>query len=152
MRHAIWVALLCGFAATAAAQTAKPMPKRAAKHAMAETLTAAENKMLDDLTRHDKDAFFAVIAPGSWSVDESGPMKIDDFRQAWDQLRIESSKTSDMKVVPIDGRSAIVTYKLEQKGSMGGQPFPPVVYASTVWVQKNGAWRAVFHQESTPKK
>ncbi|HZR24569.1 MAG TPA: nuclear transport factor 2 family protein [Vicinamibacterales bacterium] len=123
-----------------------------AQNAMTTKLMAAENKMLDDLTAGKKDAFFAVIAPGSWSVDEGGWMKIDDFKQSWDQIKIQSSKTSDMKVVPINATAAIVTYKLEQKGSMGGQPFPSPVYASTVWVQKNGKWWAVFHQESTPAK
>lgn len=152
MKHAIWVAVFCGFAAAASAQTAKPMAKPAAKTAMGARLMAAENKMLDDLTKHDKDAFFAWIVPGSWSVDEGGWMKIDDFRQAWDQIKIESSKTADMKVLPLGAGSAIVTYKLEQKGTMAGQPFPSPVYASTVWMQKNGKWLAVFHQESTPKK
>lgn len=123
-----------------------------AQNAMATKLMAAENKMLDDLTAGNKDAFFAVIAPGSWSLDEDGWMKIEDFKQAWDQLKIQSSKVSDMKVVPISVSSAIVTYKLEQKGSMAGQPFPSPVYASTTWVLKNGKWWAVFHQESTPAK
>lgn len=123
-----------------------------AQNAMATKLMAAENKMLDDLTAGKKDAFFSVIAPSSWSVDETGWMNINDFKQSWDQIKIQSSKTSEMKVVPINATSAIVTYKLEQKGSMAGQPFPPVVYASTVWVQKNGKWWAVFHQESTPAK
>ena len=123
-----------------------------AQNAMATKLMAAENKMLDDLTTGKKDAFFGVIAPDSWSVDEGGWMKMDDFKQSWDQIKIQSSKASEMKVVPINATSAIVTYKLEQKGSMAGQPFPSPVYASTVWVQKNGKWWAVFHQESTPAK
>ena len=149
MKHATWAVLVCALAAPAMAQTAN---SGTAKSAMATKLMAAENTMLDDLTKHDRDAFFAWIAPGSWSVDEGGLMKIDDFRQAWDQLKIESSKTSDMRVVPIGASAAIVTYKLEQKGSMAGQAFPPVVYASTVWALKNGKWQAMFHQESTPRK
>jgi hypothetical protein len=152
MKHAIWIAMFSVAASTASAQTAKPPMKPAAKSAAADKLMAAENKMLDDLTKHDQAAFFKWVVPGSWSVDETGWMKIDDFRPAWDQLKIESSKTSDMKVISIDASSAIVTYKLEQKGSMAGQPFPPLVYASTVWTQKGGKWLAVFHQESTPKK
>ena len=153
MRHGIAVAVLvCGVAASASAQTAKPIVKPAPKGALAEKLMAAETKMLDDLTKHDKDAFFGAIAPGSWAVDEGGLMKIDDFRQAWDQLKIESSKTSDMKVVPIDANAALVVYTLEQKGTMGGQPFPSKVYASTVWVRKDGKWWALYHQESTAKK
>ncbi len=145
MKHAVWMAMVCALAAS-------PASAQSANGSLTTKLMAAENQMLDDLTAHNKDAFFAVIAPGSWSVDESGWMKIEDFRQAWDQLRIESSKTSDMKVVPLTASSAIVTYTLEQKGSIAGQPFPPKVYASTVWVLKNGKWWALFHQESTPKK
>jgi hypothetical protein len=29
-----------------------------------------------------------------------------------------------------------------------GTPFPPTVYATTVWVNQGGTWRALFHQES----
>ena len=154
MKHAMWVAVLCAVAAIASAQTAKPTGKAqpAASTTMGDKLTAAENKMLDDLTKHDKDAFFKWVAPGSWSVDEGGWTKIDDFGQMWDQVKISSSKTSEMKVIPINASSAIVTYKLQQQGTVGGQPVPPLVYATTVWALKNGKWVAVFHQESTPAK
>jgi hypothetical protein len=124
------------------------------KSAMADTLMTAEKTMLDNLTKHDAAAFFGVIAPGAWSIDEGGLMKIEDFKKDWNQIKVESSTTSDMRVVPIDATSGIVTYRLEQKGTYNGQPFPPNVYASTVWVNKSGKWMAVFHQESTaaPKK
>ena len=54
-----------------------------------------------------------------------------------------------MKVVNIDANAALVTYKVDEKVSMMGQPFPPVVYSSTVWANHGGTWMAVFHQEST---
>jgi hypothetical protein len=64
----------------------------------------------------------------------------------------ESFKTSDMKVVTIGANTALVTYKLDEKGSIMGQPFPPVVYATTIWANHGGTWMAVFHQESTAAK
>ncbi len=59
---------------------------------------------------------------------------------------------SDMKVLDVNANSQIVMYKLDQMGSCMGQPLPPVVYASTVWVNQGGTWQAVFHQESTAAK
>lgn len=53
-----------------------------------------------------------------------------------------------MKVIPIDANAAIVTYKLDQKGSYMGQTFPPTTYATTVWMNKGGKWWAIYHQES----
>jgi hypothetical protein len=120
------------------------------KSAMTDALMEAEKSLLDNLAKHNASAFFALIAPGAWSVDEMGGMTMDEFKKNWAQLKVESVTPSDMKVVPVDATSGIVTYKLDQKGSFNGEPFQPTVYASTVWVNRSGKWVAVFHQESTP--
>ena len=120
------------------------------KSAMTDALMAAEKGLLDSLAKHDASSFFALIAPGAWSVDETGVMNMDEFKKNWAQVKVESFTPSDMKVVPVDATSGIVTYKLDQKGSFNGEPFQPTVYASTTWVNRSGKWVAVFHQESTP--
>jgi hypothetical protein len=143
-------------AAPALAQAEKKTGSKSSmsKAAMSETLMTAEKSMIDNLTKHDASGFFGFIAPGGVSVDEGGVMNMEEFRKNWAQLKVESASTSDMKVVPIDATSGIVTYRLDQKGTFNGQPFAPSVYATTVWVNKGGKWQAVFHQESTaaPKK
>jgi len=124
------------------------------KSALADMLTANEKSLLDSFAKHDARAFFAAVAPGAWMVDETGGAGIDEMRTNWAEMKVESLTPSDMKVVPVDATAGIVTYRIEQKGTYAGQAFPPVVYATTVWVNRSGKWVAVFHQESTaaPKK
>jgi hypothetical protein len=140
--------------ATAFAQTGKPMaPKPMTKSANAEKLMANENKLLDAVRAKDAKAFSSLVMKGTWSIDETGFQGNDDFVKMLGDpkadLKIDMLKASDMKVIDIDANSAIVTYKVEQKGSMMGSAFPPTVYASTIWTNKGGTWQAVFHQEST---
>jgi hypothetical protein len=56
---------------------------------------------------------------------------------------------SDWKFLPIDKDAAVIVYKASYKATVNGQPIPPQsVYASTAWVNRNGKWLAIFHQES----
>ncbi len=153
MTKTLALAFACALAATSAfAQTAEKKAgskSTMSKSAMTETLTTAEKTMMDNLMKHDAAGFFGAIAPGAWSVDENGVTAIDQFRKDWAQIKVESFNLSDMKVVPIDATSGVVTYRLEQKGTYNGQPFPPTVYATSVWVNRGGKWMTIFHQEST---
>lgn len=56
---------------------------------------------------------------------------------------------SDWKFLPIDKDAAVIVYKANFKATVNGQPIPPQsVYASTAWVNRNGKWLAIYHQES----
>lgn len=123
--------------------------KAAGKASTADQLMANEQKILDAVTKKDAAAFNKLVMAGSWSVDESGYMPSDDFVRGFKDLKIDSAKTSMMKVVPVTPTVSLVTYRMDQKGSFQGMPFPPVVYATTVWVDHGGTWMAMFHQEST---
>ena len=146
-------------ATMASAQTEKKMPAKpmamAGASAVTEALMHQEQMMLESLHKKDFAAFKKLIMAGSWSVDEGGAMPIEEFQKAVMDPKSNFSfefKTSDMKVVSIDATTALVTYKLEQKGSMMGQPFPATVYATTIWANHGGTWMGVFHQESTAAK
>ena len=115
-------------------------------------LMAAEHSVLDSVKTGDVKTFSRLVKAGTWGVDENGPSLVDDFIKAFKDVKVESMTASDMKVVPIDENAAIVTYKLEQKGTFQNMPWPPVVYASTVWMRQGGTWQAIFHQESTAAK
>ena len=142
--------LMTATLAFAQAEMKKPM---ATKGDLANTLMHREQVMLEALQKKDIAGFKKYIMAGSWNVDENGYMTIDEFVKALSDPKanftLDSFKASDMKVVNIDANAAIVTYKLDEKGAFMGQPFPPVVYATTVWANHGGTWMAVFHQEST---
>jgi hypothetical protein len=154
------IAAVATTASLALAQADKKMPARpmgdkpmAMKGGVNETLMHHENDMIEKLQKKDFDGFQKYIMAGSWSVDETGYMSMDDFMKAVKDPKSnfswESYKISDMKVIDVDANAKLVTYKLDEKGSFMGQPFPPTVYATTVWAKHGGNWMAVFHQEST---
>ena len=140
------------------AQAEKKMPAKpmAGKNMVADTLMHHEQTMLEALQKKDFAGFKKLIMAGSWSVDENGAATIEEFLKGLNDPKanfsFESFKTSDMKVVNIDANTALVTYKLEEKGAFMGQPFPSIVYATTIWANHGGTWMAVFHQESTAAK
>jgi hypothetical protein len=134
-------------AGVAFAQSAARKP--AANVSVADKLMANEHKIFDALMKKDAATFSSLVMAGSWSVDESGYMKSEDMAKGISDLKVDSLKASDMKVVPLTPTAALVTYRLDQKGSFQGMPFPPIVYATTVWVDHGGTWNAMFHQEST---
>jgi len=153
--------LLCVFvvmsaAAVAAAgqapaeKAAKPAhAAKAASSAVADALMAKEKALIAAVLGQDKAVFQKALTTDAWMVDEAGYVSAADFLGAFDKLKGESATPSDMKVIMLSPTTALVTYKLDQKGSFDGHPWPPVVYATTSWVNHGGTWKAAFHQEST---
>ena len=157
MTKTVWMTAVGMVLATSLAFAQGEMKKQTAmKSDVGATLMHHEQMMLDALQKKDVAGFKKYIRAGSWALDENGYMTIEEFVKSLNDPKanfmIESFKASDMKVVNIDANAAIVTYKLDEKGSYMGQPFPPLVYATTIWANHGGSWMAVFHQESTAAK
>jgi hypothetical protein len=135
------------------APTAVAKPTQASatmdKAALEAALLASEQKLNEAVAKGSLAAFKALVAEGGWSVDQGGQISVLDFEKSLSQIKIEPGwAITDSRVVWINTASAVVTYKWTGKGSMAGQPIPPVVFASTVWTTRGGKWVAVFHQES----
>ncbi len=143
-------------AVAAAGQAAAPKPAvkpshaaKAAAFALPDALMAKEKAIIAAVLAHDKAAFQKELTADAWLVDEAGYASLTEFLGAFDKMKGESATPSDMKVIVLNPSTALVTYKLDQKGSFDGHPWPPLVYATTTWVNHGGAWHAAFHQEST---
>jgi hypothetical protein len=133
------------------AAPAKPAQASATmdKAALEAELRASEQKLNDAVAKGNLTAFKALVGDSAWSVDQGGQMSILDLEKSLAQFKIEPGwAITDSKVVWIDTSSAVVTYKWTGRGSMSGQPLPPVAFASTVWTKRGGKWVAVFHQET----
>lgn len=48
----------------------------------------------------------------------------------------------------VDKNSVFVVYRASQDATCDGQKVPPVVWATSLWVKKNGSWKNMFHQET----
>jgi hypothetical protein len=139
MKKTLYVtALALLFVSPAFAQTPDMLMKR-------------EQAMLTAVEKKDWPAFKQIVTPTGWNVDENGAMGIAEFLKMTEDPKFDMTvqmKASDMKVMDVNATTKIVTYKLDQKGTFMGMALPPTVYASTVWVNQGGTWRAAFHQES----
>ena len=133
--------LTVGSAAVALAQAGS-------KAAIEKTLIANENKVAEAVAKHDVKTFTDLVASDGISADQGGFMKVADFVKSMDQVKIASWHIMDTQVVWVDDKTAIVRYTWMGSGTYMGQAFPPTVFSSTVWTERNGKWVAVFHQES----
>lgn len=123
-----------------------------AKSSVNDTLMKYENELLQQFQKKDWAGFKKRIMPGAWSIDEGGPMTIEDMLKMVSDPKANLTwtyKVSDMKVVDIDANAKAVVYTVDATGTMMGQPIPPKVYSTTIWANHGGNWMAVFHQEST---
>jgi ketosteroid isomerase-like protein len=123
-----------------------------APSALDKALIANEHKINEAVAKGDKAGFTALVTPDAWSMDAMGPMKVSEFANMFDQLKVKTWKITDEKVAWVDPNTAIVTYKWTGSGTFQGQPVPSPTYASTVWTKKGDKWLAVFHQESEAAK
>jgi hypothetical protein len=162
MKKFVWaVAILATTSGLAAAQEVNELvpapeyqPAAAApdRSALEKTLIANETKVNEAVAKGDKAAFTALVSADAISIDGSGVMKVSDFANMLDQLKITTWKLSDEKVSWVDQNTAVVTSKWTGSGTFQGQPVPAQTYCSTVWAKKGGKWVAVFHQESEAAK
>jgi hypothetical protein len=156
--------LLCAtwaFAGLALAQTS-PAAASAAKvdkpsktAALEAELIALKKGTWEAARRHDAKAFAAMCLDDCVEIYGDGtvlPIK-KVLAQVPDTVLAEY-KIEDIAVTFPVKKTALVRYKIWAKMSYKGQETPPQwVYATAVWVKKEGAWKTAFYQETPlPKK
>lgn len=56
---------------------------------------------------------------------------------------------SNWKMLPLDKVAVLITYNASFKGANDGKPFPATsVRASSVWINRDGKWFSIYHQET----
>lgn len=111
----------------------------------------AEKQLWEGWKNKDFDPFKQNLSADAVMIDMGGIIYGKD--KAVDMLsktpcEVRSYALSDTKVDWIDRNTALLTYKADSDATCGGQKSPPSVYASSIWVDKNGKWQGVFHQET----
>ena len=102
----------------------------------------------------DKDAKLAktLIADDCLVTGPMGAMKIDpDKYEAMTRdgkWTLDSFKFSDLNVIFPSDDTAIVAYKVRQKGELRGEVMDMQCADSTTWVRDGTAWKCALHTET----
>lgn len=116
-------------------------------------ITAKERQVWDALKSQNFDAFAALLAQDMTYVTDDGVHDKTGTVDGVKALKLTDALLSDWKVVTLDKDAAVVTYTITAKGTSGGHELPGTpLRASTAWVNRNGQWLAVYHQDTAPQE
>ena len=117
---------------------------------MTETEAIAQEKAIwDTLKNKDYDAFGAMLASEQIEVIADGIMDKPGTIAGVKDFEPTEITFSDWKFLPIDKDAFVLTYTVAVKGKYKGQDLKPDSNrASSAWVNRNGKWQGIYHQES----
>lgn len=127
--------------ANSAAKAAAPLTEADA--------TMKEKQIWESLQKKNYDAFASMLDPDFVLVeseavdDKAGTVKgVTGFVPA-------DVTFSDWKYVPIDKDAGVILYTTKFKGTSNGKAIPEQhLYCSSAWVNRNGKWLGIYHQET----
>jgi hypothetical protein len=152
--------LLLVFASVCFAQTApqaspspspKPKPKMS-KAQLQSRLAASEKKLWEAWKNKDTKPFKSALSADFVMIEENGVSGKDAVIKEITSMPcdVKSVELSNWKLTMLNSSTALLTYKGTAVGTCGGTAIP-VVWASSIWMNRGGKWLAVSHQE-TPVK
>ena len=140
------------------------MIARLAAAAMAAFLSVAGPAAADDLSElkaaraalqtafetQDADALLSLMTPDHIAATAvfGGVVTRDDQVALLTDLKVTFSDTTDPAITLIGTDGAYVTYEESLKGTFRGEPLPSRVFASEVWVKRDGKWLERAYQET----
>jgi hypothetical protein len=124
-----------------AKESAKPMTSPMAKPVDAgPDVTADEKLVWDAFKRKDFDAFGSYLANDSVEVEADGVFDKAGSIKGVQGMDFSKVTLSDWKTVKFDDDASLVTYTVKIPGMK-----PDTEYHSTIWINRNGKWQALFH-------
>jgi hypothetical protein len=100
--------------------------------------------------RRDFHAVEAVLADGFHEIGSSGRLfSKPEILDAIQEIQIIDYSFEQFKLLAIDNGYVIVTYIATVKRSYKGQEHWNRAYRSSIWMEREGSWRVIFHQ-ATP--
>ena len=132
-----------------AASKAKAAASPASTPALAETTSdpiANEKAVWVALKAKNYDGFASYLAPEAIEVESSGVYDKAGSVKNVQLFDLSKADLSEFKSIKIDDDASIVTYTVKIPGAK-----PELERHTTIWVNRNGKWWALFHQ-GTPVK
>lgn len=134
---------------------ATPNPPVGPKAKPAETtsdVTANEKLVWDALKSRNFEAFGSYLASDAMEIEAEGVYDKAGSVKGVSMFDFSKTQLSNWKTLKLDDDASIVIYTVMDPGMK-----PEKVFHSTVWVSRDGKWRALFHQgtpagEAAPAK
>lgn len=112
-----------------------------------EKLIAKERSILAAQKRRDFADVESMLALGFHEI--SGNGELLSKRQVLEKMQfvhILNYSLESVRVLPIDSRCVVLTYVVTMKRRYKGDEYSGRSYRSSIWIERNGAWRVIFHQ------
>ncbi len=107
-----------------------------------------EKAIWEAIKKKDAAGFAAMLADDFIYISSDGVYDKAATVNGIKKLEVTDLTLSDWKTVTLDKDAAVVTYKVIMKGTNGGRPIPATpVLASSAWVNRDGKWVGVYHQD-----
>jgi ketosteroid isomerase-like protein len=130
---------------------ARPKTSTADPNSLQQKVVAAEREGLDALKRGDIERFGNLTADEAVFVDAHGPAGRGQVLMNVAGFKLTDYSMEDVKFVPIDATTGLISYKTTEKGISHDKPFSATVYVSSVWTQRGKDWVCLFSQETAAR-
>jgi hypothetical protein len=136
-------------AAATAAPAAGQEPRAGAQPDQA-TLVALEKRGWEAWKNKDSTAYRAVLADDAISNGRTGVATLAQMVTGLKDCEVRSFAFDEgtFRVTSIAPNVALLTFKATQDATCGGTAAPTPVWASSLYVRRNGEWRSIFYQET----
>jgi len=117
-----------------------------------QTIVDLETRFWKALVEKDTAKAAALIADECLITGPSGAMRIDPNKYTQmmqdGQWTLDTFEFSELKVIFPAEDTAVVAYKVHQRGELKGQPMDMQCADSTAWVKDGRAWKCALHTET----
>ena len=118
-----------------------------------QTIIDLEKKFWDTMVSKDADTATDMMAKKSIVTGPQGVAEISrgDFSKMMEEGKwtLDSYRFSDIQVIFPDERTAVIGYKVKQKGMMDGKPYDMAAADASTWTKSGDEWLCVMHSETT---
>ena len=117
-----------------------------------QTIVDLETRFWKALVEKDTAKAAALIADECLITGPSGAMRItpNKYTQMMQdgQWTLDTFEFSELKVIFPTEDTAVVAYKVHQRGELKGEPMDMQCADSTAWVKDGRAWKCALHTET----
>jgi hypothetical protein len=113
-------------------------------------LVALETQLWESWKQRDSGAFETLLSDRFAGQSAVGRItKADMMRYAFDPAcTVDNYSLGPIAATTVADGVVLITYRAEQSGRCGEDPFPSPLMATSMYVREGGAWKAIFYMET----